>query len=73
MMTLEREKLMLTELRDMAALDKSAIADKYQISVDAADIYRMTKTVAVLDTVIDSLDEAIIWQQQEAQKAAAKK
>ena len=60
-MTLEREKQMLTELREMAALDKSAIADRYQVPVDAADIYRQTKTVAVLDTVIDSLDEAITY------------
>lgn len=60
-MTLEREKIMLTEIREMASMDKTEIAERYKIPIDAAEIYRMTKTTAVLDTVIDGLDEAIAF------------
>jgi len=70
-MTLERERQMLTELRELASLDKTAIADRYQVAVDAADIYRQTKTVAVLDTVIDGLDDSIAYYA--AQNAEQKK
>lgn len=58
---------MLTELRDLATMDKTDIAEKYKIPIDAAEIYRTTKTTAVLDTVLDGLDEAIAyWAAQDA-------
>ena len=68
MMSLEREKQMLTELRQLASMDKTDIADAYKVPVDAADIYRQTKTTAVLDTVIDSLDDAIAYYAAEQQQ-----
>ena len=67
-MTLEREKLMLTEIREMAAMDKSEISERYKVPIDSADVYRTTKTIAVLDTVVDGLDEAIAYQAAEAAK-----
>lgn len=57
---------MLDELRTMAALDKTQLAETYRVPIDAADTYRLTKTVAVLDVVISGLDEAIEEQNRQA-------
>lgn len=64
-MTLEREKKMLLELRQMASMDKTEIAELYKVPIDSADVYRMTKTTAVLDTIMDSLDEEIAYRDQQ--------
>ena len=64
-MTLAREREMLTDLREMASLDKSDIAEKYRVPIDSADIYFKTKTMAVLDTIIDGLTEEMNYQDQQ--------
>ena len=64
-MTLQREKQLLTEVRDMAALDKTSMSERYKIPVDGADDYFRIKCVAVLDTVIDGLDEEIEFQERQ--------
>ena len=43
----------------MAAMDKTTIAETYHVGIDVADDYFKTKTVAVLDVVIDGLDQII--------------
>ncbi len=43
----------------MAAMDKTAIAEKYHQPIDNADDYFKTKTSAILDVIIDDLDYEI--------------
>lgn len=50
----------------MAAMDKTAIAEKYHQPIDNADDYFKTKTCAVLDVIIDDLNYEI--QQEQDQK-----
>lgn len=58
-MTLQMEKKMLSEIRTMASMDKTTIAETYHVPLDVADDYFKTKTTAVLDVVIDGLDAEI--------------
>lgn len=58
-MSAEQEKRMLSEIREMMALDKSQIAEKYKVPLDTADDYAKTKTVAVLDVILDGLAQEI--------------
>lgn len=58
-MKVQMEKRMLSEVRQMAAMDKTTIAETYHVPVDCADDYFKTKTTAVLDVVIDGLDAEI--------------
>lgn len=59
-MSEEREMALLSEIRDMLAMDLSTIAEKYHVGIDNADDYRTTKAMAVLDCVIDNLNELIL-------------
>lgn len=65
-MTMQQERKLLSEIRTMAAMDKTAIAETYKQPIDNADDYFKTKTCAVLDVIIDDLDYEI--QREEAQK-----
>ena len=40
-------------------MNKSTIAETYHVGIDVADDYFKTKAVAVLDVVIDGLDQII--------------
>lgn len=63
-MTAQLERKMLSEIRDMAAMDKSGIAERYKVPIDGADDYFRTKTTAVLDVIIDGLDQEIAYNQE---------
>ena len=58
-MSEEREMAMLNEIREMFAMDKSTLAERYKIGVDAVDDYRVAKATAIIDCVIDNLQELI--------------
>lgn len=58
-MSEERERALLMEIREMLAMDLSSISEKYQVGIDNANDYRTTKAIAVLDCVIDNLNELI--------------
>ena len=58
-MLMIQERKLLQEIREMAAMDKSAIAEKYHQPIDNADDYFKTKTCAVLDVIIDDLNYEI--------------
>lgn len=58
-MTEERELALLTEIRQMLAMDKTTLSEHYQISIDSADDYRNTKATAIIDCIIDNLQELI--------------
>lgn len=65
-MTLVRERELLTELREMASLDKTDLAERYRVPIDAADSYFRVKVMAVLDTIVDGLNEEIQYQDEKA-------
>jgi hypothetical protein len=58
-MSEERELALLTEIRTMLAMDKTTLAETYQISIDSADDYRNTKATAIIDCIIDNLNDLI--------------
>lgn len=58
-MSEERELALLTEIRQMLAMDKTTLSETYQISIDAADDYCKTKAIATIDCIIDNLQELI--------------
>ena len=58
-MSEERELALLTEIRAMLAMDKTTLSETYQISIDAADDYCKTKSIATIDCIIDNLQELI--------------
>lgn len=58
-MSEERELALLTEIRQMLAMDKTTLSETYQISIDAADDYCKTKSIATIDCIIDNLQELI--------------
>lgn len=58
-MSEERERAMLSEIREMLAMDLSTLAERYQISIENANDYCKTKGIAILDCVIDNLDDLI--------------
>lgn len=58
-MSEERELALLTEIRQMLAMDKTTLSETYQISIDAADDYRNTKATAIIDCIIDNLQDLI--------------
>lgn len=65
-MSEERERALLSEIREMFAMDLSTVAERYSVGIDSANDYRTTKAIAILDCVIDNLNELI------AEKAAKK-
>ena len=50
-MSEERELALLTEIRTMLAMDKTKLAETYQISIDSADDYRNTKAKVLLHKI----------------------
>lgn len=64
-MLMQQERKLLAEIRTMAAMDKSTLAEKYHQSIDNADEYFKTKTCAVLDVIIDDLDYEIAKNEEE--------
>ena len=58
-MTEERELLLLTEIREMLAMDKSTLAEHYKISIDAVDVFMNAKATAIIDCIIDNLQDLI--------------
>ena len=58
-MSEERELALLTEIRQMLAMDKTTLSEHYQISIDSADDYRNTKATAIIDCIIDNLQDLI--------------
>jgi hypothetical protein len=58
-MSEEREMALLNEIREMFAMDKSTLAERCRISIDAVDDYRLAKAMAIIDCVIDNLQELI--------------
>ena len=58
-MSEERELALLTEIRQMLSMDKTTLSEHYQISIDAADEYRNTKATAIIDCIIDNLQDLI--------------
>jgi hypothetical protein len=40
-------------------MDKTSLAEAYQISIDSADDYRNTKATAIIDCIIDNLQDLI--------------
>lgn len=58
-MILQQERKLLGEIRAMAAMDKTSIAEAYQQPIDNADDYFRAKTCAILDVIIDDLDYEI--------------
>ena len=63
-MTMQQEMKLLTELRAMAAMDKSTLAETYKQPIDFAEEYFKTKTCAVLDVIIDDLGYEIQREQE---------
>ena len=58
-MTEERELLLLTEIREMLTMDKSTLAEHYKISIDAVDVFMNAKATAIIDCIIDNLQDLI--------------
>ena len=58
-MTEERELALLTEIRQMLTMDKTSLAETYQIGIDSADDYCKTKAIATIDCIIDNLQDLI--------------
>ena len=58
-MSEERELALLTEIRQMLTMDKTSLAEAYQIGIDSVDDYRTTKSIAVIDCIIDNLKDLI--------------
>ena len=65
-MTEERELLLLTEIREMLTMDKSTLAEHYKISIDAVDVFMNAKATAIIDCIIDNLQDLI--QQKQAKQ-----
>ena len=58
-MSEERELALLTEIRQMLTMDKTSMAEAYQIGINSVDDYRTTKSIAVIDCIIDNLKDLI--------------
>lgn len=63
-MTMQQELKLLTEIRTMAAMDKTAIAETYMQPIDTADSYFKSKASAILDVIIDDLQYEIAREQE---------
>lgn len=64
-MTMEREKALLSEIREMAQMSNTDIAQRVQVPVEGADAYFKSKIVSTMDIIIDELDYMMM---EEAQK-----
>ena len=58
-MSEERELALLQEIREMLAMDKSTLAEHYKISIDAVDVFMKAKATAIIDCIIDNLQDLI--------------
>lgn len=58
-MSEERELSLLTEIREMLAMDLSTLSEKYRVSIENAETYRNAKATAIIDCVIDNLNDLI--------------
>lgn len=58
-MTIEQEHKMLADVREMLAMDKSKIAEKYLVELESAYDYSKSRACAVLDVVLDGLEYEI--------------
>lgn len=58
-MTMQQERDHLAEIREMLAVDKSTVAERFHQPIDMVDEYIKAKTCAVLDVIIDDLDYEI--------------
>ncbi|MBQ1203324.1 MAG: hypothetical protein IIX61_05935 [Loktanella sp.] len=68
-MTIQREIQLLSEVRDMALLSSASdISQRYGISIDGADAYVKAKIVAIIDTVLDGLNDELAYQQSQQSK-----
>lgn len=68
-MTIQREIQLLSEVRDMALMSSASdISQKYGIGIDGADAYVKAKIVAIIDTVLDGLNDELAYQQSQQNK-----
>ncbi len=58
-MSEERELSLLSEIREMLAMDLSTLSEKYRVSIENAEAYRNAKATAIIDCVIDNLNDLI--------------
>lgn len=58
-MSEERELALLTEIREMLAMDLSTLAERYRVSIENAEAYRNAKATATIDCIIDNLNDLI--------------
>lgn len=64
-MTMEREKALLSAIKEIAQMSNSDIAQRYQVPVEGAEAYFKSKIVSTMDIIIDELDYMMM---EEAQK-----
>lgn len=59
-MTMEREKALLSAIREIAQMSNSDIAQRYQVPVEGAEAYFKSKIVSTMDIIIDDLDYMMV-------------